>query len=25
MKSACDGVVEDDMEYSFKDGNPDAN
>ena len=25
MKSACDGVVEDDQEYSFKDGNPDAN
>ena len=25
MKSACDGVVEDDLEYSFKDGNPDAN
>jgi hypothetical protein len=25
MKSACDGIVEDDQEYSFKDGNPDAN
>ena len=25
MKSACDGVVENDLEYSFKDGNPAAN